>query len=487
MSKRLFWLISFVSVLALVASAQAEVIFSDNFDHAMTDDWSRINYQGWYEENVLVPLGYPATYPGGPWTIGAWDGYQSMPGEDGISPTALAYNFVDTFNAGMGEANSVPAWTPGTEGEVANGVLTITSANSGWSDAWNTGPFLFKKVTGDFVARVQVVGQDHFWNNLGGLMARAPGDGLVETDGKSSEVGSTGANENWVYLTYFPVYNVGNHIRNTVNGASAEKGIKHYPCDPYLELSRVGNTFFFKTSPDGVSYASLPDLEAGIVRDDLPAELQVGIFAANYTGDWQATMDFDNFVIETVPVQPAQCPAKKVIYVTSVKDNNKDGVQDDLSWVDWLTAEGYDVDCRPDYWKDPLDANEIAELNAADLVIASRGMATGDYDGAETPKWNGVTAPMICTNAWQIRTSRWKWLNNNTANKDAGAPLMLVSDPCHPIFAGLPVDADGMLDILDPNAGSGHTSFNTDFIDPGNGTLLSISLGKYTTAWIVEW
>jgi hypothetical protein len=176
-----------------------------------------------------------------------------------------------------------------------------------------------------------------------------------------------------------------------------------------------------------------------------------------------------------------------VIYVTSVKDNNLDGVQDDISWKDWLEAEGCSVDFRPGYWSDPLDANEIAELNAADLIIASRGMATGDFDGAETPKWNGVTTPILCTNAWMIRNNRWKWMNSGTANKDAGSPLMLVSDPCHPIFAGLPVDEDGLIEVLDPNAGSGNTSFLTDFLDPGNGTLLSMSLGVYTTAWIVEW
>jgi hypothetical protein len=184
--------------------------------------------------------------------------------------------------------------------------------------------------------------------------------------------------------------------------------------------------------------------------------------------------------------KPNPCQTK-VIYVTSIKDNDKDGVQDDISWLDWLTAEGYDVDFRPGYWSDPLDANEIAELNAADLIIASRGMATGDFDGAETPKWNGLKPPIICTNAWMIRNNRWKWMNSGTANKDADSPLMLVSDPCHPIFAGLPVDADGLLDVLDPNAGSGNTSFLTDFLDPGNGTLLSMSLGIYTTAWIVEW
>ena len=277
--------------------------WSDDFDHAMMDDWARINYQGWYEQNVLVPNGYPNTYPGGPWTIGYWDGYQSLPDPDvetGISPTIDAENYVDTFNSGMGEDGTIPAWMPGTEGEVANGVLRMHSSNSGWADTWNTGPFLFKMVEGDFVAEVEVVARDYFWNNLGGLMARAPNN-QITVDGKSTAVSAPGANENWVYLTHFPVYGVGNHIRDTINGGSTEMGIKGYPCDPFLQLSRVGNTFFFKTSTDGVTWISLPGLEAGVVRDDLPSELQVGIFQANYTGDWKGTFDFDNFSLVPEP------------------------------------------------------------------------------------------------------------------------------------------------------------------------------------------
>jgi hypothetical protein len=180
-------------------------------------------------------------------------------------------------------------------------------------------------------------------------------------------------------------------------------------------------------------------------------------------------------------------PPLKVIYVTSVKDNDKDGVQDDQSWIDWLTAEGYDVDARPGNWSDPLDANEIAALNAADLIIASRGMATGDFDGAETPKWNGLTTPILCTNAWMIRNNRWKWLDSGSAVKDAGSPTMMVLDPSHPIFAGVTLDPDGLVEVLDPNVYSGHTSFLSNFLDPGNGTLLAQSLGLYNTAWIVEW
>jgi hypothetical protein len=185
-----------------------------------------------------------------------------------------------------------------------------------------------------------------------------------------------------------------------------------------------------------------------------------------------------NAITETTP---------KIIFVTSVKDNDADGIQDDVSWSDWLIAEGYDVDFRPGNWIDPLDANDIAELEAADLVIASRGMATGEYDGAETDKWNALTTPVLCTNAWMIRSNRWVWMNSTAANKDAGSPLMLVLDATHPIFAGVPVDSDGLVEVLDPNVASGNTSFLNDILDAGNGTLLAQSLGLYNTAWIVEW
>jgi len=276
-------LMVFVWVLGLVSTAHA-LVWSDDFDHAMTDTWDRINYQGWYEQTVL---GWPS--PGGPWSIGDWDGYQSLPDAGtGVSPTVLAYNYIDTFNIGMGEGEP-QAWTPGYEGEVANGVLRIASTGSGWSDTWNTGAFLYKMVEGDFVAEVEVVSRDYWWHAMGGLMARKPNPG------------DEGANENWVYITHFPVWGVGNHIRDTVDGGSVEAGIKGYPCDPYLRLERSGNTFYFYTSADGMTWISLPGLEAGVVRDDLPAELQVGIFQANYNGDWQTSMDFDNFAIVPEP------------------------------------------------------------------------------------------------------------------------------------------------------------------------------------------
>lgn len=288
-------LIAVILVLGLVGTAQA-LVFSDDFDHAMTDDWGTIDYQGWYEQNVL---GWP--YPGAtPLVIGDWDGYQSIPNDDGISPTIAAGNYIDTFNSGMGEAGEPQAWTPGYEGEIYNGVLRIHSCGSGWSGGWASGALLFKMVEGDFVAQVEVVGRDYWWFNFGGLMARVPNE-MFEVDGKLSAITNDSAAENWVYLSHFPMYNVGNHARQATNGVDWEGGQKGYPSDPYLKLQRSGDTFYFYTSPDGTAWTSLPGLEAGIVRDDMPAELQVGIFQANYNADWPSTVEFDNFSIIPEP------------------------------------------------------------------------------------------------------------------------------------------------------------------------------------------
>lgn len=267
-------LLILILIISFAGAAQA-VYFEDNFDAAMDEDWGVINYQGWFESG------------GASWSIGGWDGYQS--GDPLDSPTMLAYNYVDTFNSGMGEDGELQAYTPGMEGDVYNGVLRIASSGGGWSDDWNTGAFLYKNTPGNFAATVEIVGRDYWWHHCGGLMARA-----ANPEGE-------GANENWVYLSHFPVWNVGNHSRTTVSGSSVEMGNKGYPCDPYLKLSRVGTTFYLETSPDGVTYTSLPGLEAGIDRPDLPAELQVGIWQANYNSDWLSSMDFDNFVLIPEP------------------------------------------------------------------------------------------------------------------------------------------------------------------------------------------
>jgi regulation of enolase protein 1 (concanavalin A-like superfamily) len=279
-------LVCLVVVMGLASVAQADVIFEDNFDHITypIDSWDRVNYQGWYEDVVLA---WPN--PGGDWVIGGWDGYQSLPDtETGVSPTLVAYNHVETFNKGMGEEPFVPeeqSGFPGNAGGTANGVLRIVSVGSFWEHTGNTGPFLYKNVTGNFAATVEVVGQSHIYHNMGGLMARAANpDGL-------------GENENWTQVCYFPEWSQGNRINDTVDGSTSWIGATGYPCQPHLKLTRSGSTFTSAMSEDGVNWTVIGSVD----RPDLPDEVQVGIFQANFAPDWIAPMDFDNFVLIPEP------------------------------------------------------------------------------------------------------------------------------------------------------------------------------------------
>jgi len=283
-------------IITFAGAAQA-VVFEDDFDHITTDitSWDRINYQGWYDPTLY--LGNPAG-----WSIGYWDGYQSLPDPDtGAYATMAAYNHVETFNTGMGEEPYDPSKQsghPGNSGGEATGVLRIISAGSFWEHTNNNGPFLYKMVAGDFEAYVDVVGQSHIYSNMGGLMARAPNEEQI------------GAIEDWTQISYFPEWGVGNRINDTNDGSTSWIAPTGYPLDPYLKLVREGTTFSYYTSADGVTYnpISLPDTEdpnimvpVVIDRPDMPAELQVGIFQANFAPDWIAPMDFDNFVLIPEP------------------------------------------------------------------------------------------------------------------------------------------------------------------------------------------
>jgi hypothetical protein len=213
--------------------------------------------------------------------------------------------------------------------------------------------------------------------------------------------------------------------------------------------------------------------------------------APNYSPDgaYNLTAEGEKMFIDAVKFMLNK--GTKVIYVTDSPDTDKNGLMDDQGWIDWLTAEGYQVDARRGYWKEALDANRIAELETADLVIAGRSLATSNYDAVgEAAKWNGLKVPLLCLNVWMVRnnSNRWFWVNSVGTSKDVGAPSMRVAESNHPIFAGLPVDANGLLAVIDANVGSGSvSSFNNTLVDGGNGTVLSTFTGIYTSPWIIEW
>jgi hypothetical protein len=220
---------------------------------------------------------------------------------------------------------------------------------------------------------------------------------------------------------------------------------------------------------------------------------KLGIMFANATpGTTETWMGLDN-----VQLQVIVPTGIKVTYVTDSPDVDKNGVMDDQGWIDWLTDEGHTVDARRGYYLKPLDPNRIIELNAADVIISSRGLSTTNYydsNGTEATKWNSLKTPMIGMNPYLLRSDRWKWIKSTSAVGTMGSPLMQVLNSTNAIFAGVTIapgdpndpNTQNTVAVVDATIGSGNTSFMNS-VDAGNGTVLGKTAGSAGVPWIIEW
>ncbi|MCP4449825.1 MAG: hypothetical protein GY809_00065, partial [Planctomycetes bacterium] len=130
------------------------------------------------------------------------------------------------------------------------GQLYLASTSAVWSGPWDPlGPYLYKIIEGNFIATVKVVdyagteGAEVFHND-GSLAARVPNPA------------DAGDGEDWVSLDYFPIWNCGNFVRTADDDSRNENGNNGmaFGLDPWLQLERVGNTFYFRTSDDDLSW-----------------------------------------------------------------------------------------------------------------------------------------------------------------------------------------------------------------------------------------
>jgi hypothetical protein len=184
--------------------------------------------------------------------------------------------------------------------------------------------------------------------------------------------------------------------------------------------------------------------------------------------------------------------AANIIWVSDQYDELTDQIPDDMGWVDVLEANGYTVDNTSGaafgngYWR-TLDTDKIATLNAADLVIVSRGSNSGDYasDATEIEQWNSITTPLILMNPYISRSSRWLWVDNTTLAEDGGTPKIEAVDPAHPIFYGMELDTENQVEIYDQLVGTGTVSFYGT-TNVGNGTLIGTVEDQDWTS-IAEW
>jgi hypothetical protein len=114
----------------------------------------------------------------------------------------------------------------------------------------------------------------------------------------------------------------------------------------------------------------------------------------------------------------------------------------DIDYTDLLTAQGYSV-TRVVTSKEP----DVDFLNTMDLVIISRTASSGHYSGSGASLWNSVTTPTINLNGYTLRSSRMGFTDGTTMVDTTGDVRLTVTDPAHPIFAGIAI-TDGTMDNL---------------------------------------
>jgi hypothetical protein len=132
----------------------------------------------------------------------------------------------------------------------------------------------------------------------------------------------------------------------------------------------------------------------------------------------------------------------------------------DKAYTDLLKTAGYNV-VRYVQTGTP----NLSVINEADLVIVSRSVASGSFQNAAASTWNSVTAPMIILNGYVARKSRMGYNTGSTIPDITGDITLTVTDPMHPIFAGVPLTIlGGAMEATMVNPYAGRVSY-------ANGTL----------------
>jgi hypothetical protein len=168
-----------------------------------------------------------------------------------------------------------------------DGVLRLQSKGTVWDGGKSPGPFLYKLVSGDFVAEATVADYAGLntrqvpGNNDGGLMVRVP------------RIKDAGPGEDLVQLNFFPIWNQGNMVTSLDDGRSQKGNLLAWDAHRHLQIIRHGTLFHFRTSADGKVWEDMPG--SPVERRDMAGlPLQVGLYHASYGGD-SSYVTFSNF------------------------------------------------------------------------------------------------------------------------------------------------------------------------------------------------
>jgi hypothetical protein len=156
----------------------------------------------------------------------------------------------------------------------------------------------------------------------------------------------------------------------------------------------------------------------------------------------------------------------------------------DKPYTDLLKANGYNV-VRYVQTGTP----DLSLVNAADLVILGRSVSSGSFQNDAASIWNAqVTAPMLITNGYLLRSSRLGYTTGTNMPDTTGDIALTATDPTHPIFAGISL-TDGTMDnpytgvVAYPTDGTvaRGTSINSDAVDDEGAVLAVVSQASAAT------
>ena len=195
--------------------------------------------------------------------------------------------------------------TNGTDGTIWDGLVSNTSdkmvvsqaksvdgvfrleATAAIADEANGAPLLYKNIEGDFIIEAKV-------EPYQGWKTRRP-PGLLEPSimVRVAEDSDAGRGEDHLRSGIFPYWECGN-LWTSKDGMRRVQGFNRtgYNSDMYLQIQRSGNTFYFRTSPDGKNWRSLPDTP--LRRPDMNGlPLQVGLSQSIHQNDQTGWVEFD--------------------------------------------------------------------------------------------------------------------------------------------------------------------------------------------------
>jgi hypothetical protein len=192
-----------------------------------------------------------------------------------------------------------------------------------------------------------------------------------------------------------------------------------FPLDPTESKDTDGDGIGDNTDPDGDN-DYVPDVE-----DAFPAN----------PAEWDDT-DGDGIGDNTDPDADGNGtpdpPVSRVVWVSQVESAIGQ------EFIDLLTAEGHTVTrfAGTSATLTTTPALIARVMNTADLIIFSRQTSSDLYN---TAIWDELETPMLVMTPYILRGSRWAWFAGEALV--AGTPsLISVTDPAHPLFAGVPIE-----------------------------------------------